>query len=239
MLDFTWSAISCSWPAPTGPGTSCASPQRQQIADQCHENFYFRCSLDQNYHLEISRNQDAALELLPRRERRLVVLAMAMGSESAAAGLRIYHMNIGSCARRPPAGRKHGISCRNAAEKPSEDQSGEDLELTSMTLGLFGHGGVVGVSNATRLREACDAVNRFLKSRFPNGGRVWIEDDDLAGDKKGGLRGRWLDMHDKPVRFDARRYQLSRLCAASLCSGEKQHRQALKEAGFPLPKVKV
>ena len=31
----------------------------------------------------------------------------------------------------------------------------------------FGHGGVVGVSNATRLREACDAVNRFLKNRFP------------------------------------------------------------------------
>ena len=37
------------------------------------------------------------------------------------------------------------------------------------TLGLFGHGGVVGVSNATGLREACSAVNRFLKSRFPQG----------------------------------------------------------------------
>ena len=28
--------------------------------------------------------------------------------------------------------------------------------------GLFGHGGVVGVSNATGLREACAAVNGFL-----------------------------------------------------------------------------
>ena len=37
------------------------------------------------------------------------------------------------------------------------------------TLGLFGHGGVVGVSNATGQREACSAVNRFLKSRFPDG----------------------------------------------------------------------
>ena len=45
------------------------------------------------------------------------------------------------------------------------------------------------------------------------GGRVWIEDDEgdstaRLEDKKGGreLRGRWLDMHDKPVSFDARRY---------------------------------
>ena len=37
------------------------------------------------------------------------------------------------------------------------------------TLGLFGHGGVVGVSNATGLREACIAVNRFLRTRFPDG----------------------------------------------------------------------
>ena len=37
------------------------------------------------------------------------------------------------------------------------------------TPGLFGHGGVVGVSNATRLREACNAVNGFLRGRFPNG----------------------------------------------------------------------
>ena len=36
-------------------------------------------------------------------------------------------------------------------------------------LGLFGHGGVVGVSRATGLREACAAVNHFLKSRFQQG----------------------------------------------------------------------
>ena len=42
---------------------------------------------------------------------------------------------------------------------------------------------------------------------------MWIEDDEGGStawleDKKGGreLRGRWLDMHDKPVSFDARRY---------------------------------
>ena len=72
------------------------------FVDQCHKDFYFRCSLDQNGYLEIPRNvlrnQDAALELLPRRERRLVVLAMAIGSESAAAGLRVYHMNTSGAA---------------------------------------------------------------------------------------------------------------------------------------------
>ena len=36
---------------------------------------------------------------------------------------------------------------------------------------LFGHGGVVGASNATGLREACAAVNGFLRSRFPK--RTW------------------------------------------------------------------
>jgi len=66
-----------------------------RFADQCHEDFNFRCSQDQNDHLEIPRNvlrnQDAALKFLPRRERRLVVLAMAIGSESAAAGVRITY----------------------------------------------------------------------------------------------------------------------------------------------------
>ena len=36
------------------------------------------------------------------------------------------------------------------------------------TLGFFGHGGVCGVSNATAKRTACNAVNHFLKNRFPN-----------------------------------------------------------------------
>ena len=162
------------------------------------------------------------------------------------------------------------LACRNATEGPSEANLVKLLDLWSAgwkhrgrtravgpgayeryaTLGLFGHGGVVGVSNATGLREACIAVNRFLRTRFPDGtwssiavlfnprmglhrdiqnmpghsnhalalgeytgGRVWIEDDEgdspaWLEDKKGGreLRGRWLDMHDKPVSFDARRY---------------------------------
>ena len=124
------------------------------------------------------------------------------------------------------------------------------------TLGLFGHGGVVGVSNATGLRGACIAVNRFLKSALAlgeyTGGRVWIEDDEggstawLEG-KKGGreLRGGWLDMHDKPVSFDARRYHkvephegsmwaLAAYVPQAYARATEQHRQALREVGFPL-----
>ena len=37
------------------------------------------------------------------------------------------------------------------------------------TLGLFGHRGMVAVSNTTGLQEACAAVNGFLKRRFPSG----------------------------------------------------------------------
>ncbi|CAE7655131.1 unnamed protein product, partial [Symbiodinium sp. KB8] len=116
-------------------------------------------------------------------------------------------------------------ACLNTTEEPSKANLVKLLDLWSADwkhrgriraigpgayeMGLFGHGGVVGVSNATGLRETCIAVNGFLRSRFPNGGRMWIEDDEgdsLAWleDKKGGreLRGRWLDMHDKPVSFD-------------------------------------
>ncbi|OLP75962.1 hypothetical protein AK812_SmicGene44168 [Symbiodinium microadriaticum] len=160
------------------------------------------------------------------------------------------------------------LACRNLTEKPSEANLVKLLDLWSTewkhqgrtravgpgafdkycTLGLFGHGGVCGVSNATARQAACAAVNHFLKSRFPqgawasiavlfnphmglhrdiqnmigqpnhaialgefSGGRVWIEDDEGEStawleDKKGGreLRGRWLDMHDKPVSFEAR-----------------------------------
>ena len=158
------------------------------------------------------------------------------------------------------------------------------------TLGLFGHGGMVGVSNATGQREACSAVNRFLKSRFPNGtwssiavlfnprmglhrdiqnmpghsnhalalgdytgGRVWIEDDEgdstaWLEDKKGGreLRGRWLDMHDKPGSFDARRYHmvephegsmwaLAAYVPQAYARATEQHKKALRDASFPLP----
>ncbi|OLQ10984.1 hypothetical protein AK812_SmicGene5193 [Symbiodinium microadriaticum] len=168
------------------------------------------------------------------------------------------------------------LACRNATEEPSEANLVKLLDLWSAgwkhrgrtravgpgayeryaTLGLFGHGGVVGVSNATGLRGACIAVNRFLKSALAlgeyTGGRVWIEDDEggstawLEG-KKGGreLRGGWLDMHDKPVSFDARRYHkvephegsmwaLAAYVPQAYARATEQHRQALREVGFPL-----
>ncbi|CAE7236559.1 unnamed protein product [Symbiodinium sp. CCMP2592] len=157
------------------------------------------------------------------------------------------------------------------------------------TLGLFGHGGVVGVSNATGLRDACAACRCELLSQEPlserhldvhrsalqpshgaaprhsehashalalgdyTGGRVWIEDDEgdstaWLADKKGEreLRGRWLDMHEKPVSFDARRYHmvephegsmwaLAAYVPQAYARATEQHRQALREAGFPLP----
>ena len=79
------------------------------------------------------------------------------------------------------------LACRNATEKPTEANLVRLLDLCSAdwkhrgrtravglgayeryaTLGLYG--GVVGVSNATGLREACNAVNGFLRSRLPNG----------------------------------------------------------------------
>ena len=139
------------------------------------------------------------------------------------------------------------------------------------------HGAWCSENRVNCLREACVAVNGFLRSRFPSGtwtsiavllnpcmglhrdiqnmpghlnhalalgdytgGRVWIEDDEgdstaWLADKKGGpeLRGKWLDMRDKPVSFDARRYHMVHgaargqhvgarsLCAASLCSGDR------------------
>ncbi|CAE7356126.1 unnamed protein product [Symbiodinium sp. CCMP2592] len=202
------------------------------------------------------------------------------------------------------------LACQNVVEEPTEANLVRLLDLWSAdwkhqgrtrvvgpgafekycTLGFFGHGGVCGVSIATSKRTACTAVNRFLKSRFPNGtwtsiavlfnprmglhrdiqnmpghlnhalalgdytgGRVWIEDDKgdstalLAG--KGGdreLRGRWLDMHDKPVSFNARRYHmvephqgsmwaLAAYVPQAYARSTEQHREALREAGFPLP----
>ncbi|CAE7353893.1 unnamed protein product [Symbiodinium sp. CCMP2592] len=178
------------------------------------------------------------------------------------------------------------LACRNATEEPTEANLVRLLDLWSVdwkhrgrtravgpgayeryaTLGLFGHGGVVGVSNATGLRAACAAVNSFLKIGFPNGhanhalalgeytgGRVWIEDDEgdstawLADKKRGReLPGRWLDMHDKPVSFDARRYHmvephegsmwaLAAYVPQAYARATEQHREALREAGFPLP----
>ena len=36
------------------------------------------------------------------------------------------------------------------------------------TLGFFGHGGVFGTSRASQMKQACIAVNHFLRERFPS-----------------------------------------------------------------------
>ncbi|OLP95510.1 hypothetical protein AK812_SmicGene22336, partial [Symbiodinium microadriaticum] len=86
-----------------------------------------------------------------------------------------------------------------------------------------------------------------------SGGRVWIEDDEgdffvRLNSEKGEreLRGRWIDMHDKPVTFGARRYHmvephqgsmwaLAAYVPQAYARSTEQHREALREAGFPLP----
>ena len=87
-------------------------------------------------------------------------------------------------------------------------------------------------------------LNHALALGDYTGGRVWIEDDDgdstaWLADKKGGreLRGRWLDMHDKPVSFDARSYHmvephegsmwaLAAYVPQAFARATEQHRQA-------------
>ena len=39
------------------------------------------------------------------------------------------------------------------------------------TLGFYGHGGVFGISKASEMKQACLAVNHFLKERFPS--KTW------------------------------------------------------------------
>eukprot|EP00439_Symbiodinium_sp_Y106_P006127 s8716_g1.t1 len=85
------------------------------------------------------------------------------------------------------------------------------------------------------------------------GRRVWIEDYEgiprpgwptKKGERE--LRGKWLDLHDKPVSFDARRYHMVEPHESSMWAlaayvpqayarATEWHRQALREAGFPLP----
>ena len=96
-------------------------------------------------------------------------------------------------------------------------------------------------------------LNHALALGDYTGGRVWIEDHEgdstawLADKKREReLRGRWLDMHDQPVSFDARRYHmvephegsmwaLAAYVPQAYARATEQHRQALREAGFPLP----
>ena len=121
------------------------------------------------------------------------------------------------------------------------------------TLGLYAFGGnAPNVSKASSMKEACIAVNRFMRHRFPhgtwtsiavllnpriglhrdmqnmvgklnhaftlgtfNGGRVWIEDEEgtsIETTTKNGkvreLKGTWIDIHDKPMSFNTRRFKI-------------------------------
>ena len=90
-----------------------------------------------------------------------------------------------------PAMSKMDLACWEVTEEPSEANLARLLDLWSAewkhqgrtrtvgpgafdkycTLGLFGHGGVCGVSNATARQAACATVNDFLKNRFPRTAR--------------------------------------------------------------------
>ena len=84
-------------------------------------------------------------------------------------------------------------------------------------------------------------------------GRVWIEDENgqasaLLETKSGQklLQGTWVDMHDTPVTFDARKYHMLEkhrgnmwALAASTPQAYKHahecHAAELSELGFPVP----
>ncbi|OLP75294.1 hypothetical protein AK812_SmicGene44937 [Symbiodinium microadriaticum] len=90
-------AISCSWPEqdlepavlPTSRTSAIEASLPLFLVEGC------RLNVPMNV-----KNQDAALEHLPRRERCLVVLAQAIGFESAAWGVRITHEHTSCTARR-------------------------------------------------------------------------------------------------------------------------------------------
>ena len=159
------------------------------------------------------------------------------------------------------------------------------------TLGLYAFGGnAPNVSKASSMKEACIAVNRFLRHRFPhgtwtsiavllnpriglhrdmqnmvgklnhaitlgtfNGGRVWIEDEEgtsIETTTKNGkvreLKGTWIDIHDRPMSFNARRFHkiepheghMWALAAYTPQSFERcsdEVRSKLKKLEFPCP----
>ena len=162
------------------------------------------------------------------------------------------------------------------------------------TLGLYAFGGNAPcMSKASAMKEACVAVNHFLRDRFPNGkwtslavilnphiglhrdmgnmigmpnyaialgsfagGKIWIEDEQgtsldevVMKNKIHQLRGSWLDMHDNPVSFDARRFHKVEPHAGHMwaiaaytptafkrCSNENC--EELTSLGFPVPRLK-
>ena len=63
-----------------------------------------------------------------------------------------------------------------------------------------------------RFAKSCNCIGDFT------GGQVWIKDDEetspdevVMKNKIHRLRGLWLDMYNKPVSFNARRYHKSSL----------------------------
>ncbi|OLP85442.1 hypothetical protein AK812_SmicGene33582 [Symbiodinium microadriaticum] len=139
------------------------------------------------------------------------------------------------------------VACRNVTEKPTEANLVRLLDLWSAD---WKH------RRPRSLRQACNAVNGFLRGRFPNGTRItrllWETTQEGGCGSKTTTEtpqpgwNRWLDMHDKPVSFDARRYHmvephegsmwaLAAYVPPAYARATEQHRQALREAGFPLP----
>ena len=91
---------------------------------------------------------------------------------------------------------------------------------------------------------------RYHFGKF-HGGRVWIEDENgqataLLETKSGPKpRGTWVDMHDKPVSFNARKYhmleKLAETCGSCRVASQaykhacESHVTQLMELGFPVP----
>ena len=115
------------------------------------------------------------------------------------------------------------------------------------TLGLFGHGGVVGVSNATGLREACLAVNRFLRTRFPDG--TWSSIAVLFTPRMGlqprhpehARAARQLRCSPLPQGRTPRGQHVGSccLCPTSLCSGDGAAPASAERSGLPVACVKL
>ena len=84
-------------------------------------------------------------------------------------------------------------------------------------------------------------------------GRVWLEDENgqataLLETKRGQklLRGTWIDMHDTPVSFNARKYHMLEKHRGNMWAlaaytpqaykhAHKSHVTELNELGFPVP----
>ena len=97
--DLTWFAISCSWPAPTGLGISCASPPATPIDSRpSTTRTSVVCALQCKRILSASPETAKPGRSFAASTPRLVLLALALGSESAVAGVRITHKHTSGAA---------------------------------------------------------------------------------------------------------------------------------------------